>query len=745
MALRTVAVALACLLGTAGAWAVTAAPLETLLTQADDGSTFWARHGGDEYIAWTETLDGYTIVEDQGVWYYAVQDPSGELTSSGLRANSATRAAVQGLEKHLRPPLDPGIVEENELRKLGPLGARTLAGTQNILMILVDFSDITFQYSDSSFQDLMFGNSNTVKKFYLENTYNNFLLVPAAETYDVANDGVVHVTIGTPNPNYGGACGCSWNTVVGTYLSSADPYVNFAAFDTNSDGALSPSELSIVFVLAGYENSYGGSSSLQPRIWAHKSTMSPAPILDGVTLGPYAAFGERHATSLANEHQATIGVMCHELGHLMFGLPDLYDTDGSSEGIGDWGLMGGGSWNATIQWSGDTPSHLSAWSKVALGIVTPDDVDNSFYDLSVKQGDNNPSIKRVWIDPYKVSTSEYYLVENRQLANYDAGLDGDGLLIWHVDGSKLSNALDTQRLVDLEEADGFNDLDVGINQGDTGDPFPGATNNTAFYNGSNPNSKDNQGVATHIGVTNISSSAATMWSDFAVPPKIFGGEVSYMDTGSYTSWGYNDPTAWTAVRFTNDTSIETIEGFEIYVTDDTATIDFSLYESINGGFLSNLLHTETGFNGVRGWNRFTLASPQSFPAGSDRVMVLKIVNAAFGYPAASEKSGPNSGRAYLDSNGLGIFGTFEHDLQQRLLLRVPGKAAIVYVNFDWSGGESGTQANPFNTFYEGLAHVTDSGTIRLNGNAAATSSWTGVVDTPVTLQASPQGSVVIGN
>ena len=38
--------------------------------------------------------------------------------------------------------------------------------------------------------------------------------------------------------------------------------------------------------------------------------------------------------------------MCaHELGHLLFGFPDLYDPDGTSEGIGDWCLMSGGSWN----------------------------------------------------------------------------------------------------------------------------------------------------------------------------------------------------------------------------------------------------------------------------------------------------------------------------------------------------------------------------------------------------------------
>ena len=52
----------------------------------------------------------------------------------------------------------------------------------------------------------------------------------------------------------------------------------------------------------------------------------------------------------------------------MFGFPDLYDTDGSSEGIGNWCLMAGGSWGA----GGDTPTHPSAWCKANQGWVSVD-------------------------------------------------------------------------------------------------------------------------------------------------------------------------------------------------------------------------------------------------------------------------------------------------------------------------------------------------------------------------------------
>ena len=36
---------------------------------------------------------------------------------------------------------------------------------------------------------------------------------------------------------------------------------------------------------------------------------------------------------------------------------DRNDDDGASQGIGNWCLMAGGSWNG---WAGDTPAHMSA-------------------------------------------------------------------------------------------------------------------------------------------------------------------------------------------------------------------------------------------------------------------------------------------------------------------------------------------------------------------------------------------------
>ena len=82
--------------------------------------------------------------------------------------------------------------------------------------------------------------------------------------------------------------------------------------------------------------------------------------------------------------QETIGVFAHEYGHAL-GLPDLYDTDYSSNGIGDWSLMAGGSYNYIVR-GGDSPAHLDAWCKYSLGWVTPTQVSGTLTNESITQG-----------------------------------------------------------------------------------------------------------------------------------------------------------------------------------------------------------------------------------------------------------------------------------------------------------------------------------------------------------------------
>lgn len=237
--------------------------------------------------------------------------------------------------------------------------------------------------------------------------------------------------------------------------------------------------------------------------------------------GGYAQFGELHQSNATDQHQATLGIMVHELGHLILGLPDLYDTDYSSSGVGAFCLMSSGSWGkaTTDAWLGQTPVLASAWVRYNLG--WDNDVEGNGTVSITAAGDSTATSANT---VYRATTSlgsEYFLVENRQPLGYDRGLQlwlGDsvgGVAIWHVDETQTSNANDSRRWVDLEEADG---TPMGIGGGQVMDLWR-AGNATTFNDASTPDSKLYSGNASGVDINSISSSNTVMTVTFGAVPQ----------------------------------------------------------------------------------------------------------------------------------------------------------------------------------------------------------------------------------
>ncbi len=504
------------------------APLTFTMTQPDGVTTFEARAWGDEYANGMETVDGYTILQDpdSGYWFYAeVDEDTGQLTATDKVAGKDSPPASA---RSARPVV---VRPQSELEVQAGVGVPSVP-TLGLLVYYDDRTPVGGMNSEANWINKFFGNTNSVKNFYEEVSYNGFTITPAAETCGTNNDGITNwLRIGATHPNNGDA------NLTYAALQAADACVNYAAFDTNGDKVLLSNELLIIVIVAGYENSYGGAQALTPNVWGHMSGFTtPAP-LDGIAGFLYGQFGEWHANNFDNPgHTATIGIMVHELGHLL-GWPDLYDTDQSSEGVGSWSVMGAGSWLGTT-FSGDTPAHPSAWEKWYQGWLTPKQIQITTTDdsgIQVAVTTNIPQVETNktdsviqlldnpngvdWSFGVKSGTGEYFLVENRQKVGYDAALPGCGLLIWHIDETRTqtnsANADETRKLVDVEEADGLNHLDSKTNRGDAGDPFPGSGNKTTFNDTSTPNSKLYSGSASGVSVTNISACAPTMTADFS--------------------------------------------------------------------------------------------------------------------------------------------------------------------------------------------------------------------------------------
>jgi M6 family metalloprotease-like protein len=201
-----------------------------------------------------------------------------------------------------------------------------------------------------------------------------------------------------------------------------------------------------------------------------------------------------------------IGTIAHETGHV-FGLPDLYDTGLNSaevtQGIGEWGLMGSGSYARPY-----SPARFEAWSLFELGWVAVDTLSSG---REMRLGPVATSDTVLYLPV--PGTDEFYLLENRQAQESDSAQmnpafgsrqKAPGLLVWHIDQGQVDQHgfLTDNRVnaglvhgVALVQADGLDDLSrpAGANRGDTGDSYPGATGNTALCRTTLPAASDNQG------------------------------------------------------------------------------------------------------------------------------------------------------------------------------------------------------------------------------------------------------------
>ncbi|MEW5720295.1 MAG: M6 family metalloprotease domain-containing protein [Chloroflexota bacterium] len=411
-----------------------------------------------------------------------------------------------------------------------PASPHALTGTVRALAVLVDFSDKASTVSANYFDALLFAapvaGRGSVRDYFDEVSYGQIDLVtldvpstlgwlraPSTYAYYVNNN----YCDGFSYPNN---CQKLAEDLVDALHAAG---VNFANYDNDHDGYAEP----VIIIHAGTGAEVTGNPN---DVWSHSWGLAYPRSYDGVTIDRYTIQPEYWQEPGNPPVDMTIGVFAHEMGHGFWNLPDLYDTDLSSLGIGNWSLMSYGVWNGPARW-GDSPAWLDAWSRIRMGIATFTNVTSNVGNQNIPQAYNNPLAQTILrLHSTVLASQEYFLLENRQQVSgsYDEYLPGNGLLIWHVDESMSSNDLEctlephslcpsNHYLVALEQADGARHLEYGINGGDTGDPFPGATNNRNWWTSTHPESSSWYSTAAScIGVTNIGDSGASMSADLQV-------------------------------------------------------------------------------------------------------------------------------------------------------------------------------------------------------------------------------------
>ena len=363
------------------------------------------------------------------------------------------------------------------------------AGKMHALALLVDFSDNHGKTPAAHFQSLLFDpvNPNSMTSFYKELSYG---------ALDVTGEAIGYIRAPKPYSYYtNGQSGTGNNYPQNTpgllfdVLTEFCKTDNLKRFDQNGDGFVD----GIFLIHAGGGAEAEPSPAKRPNmIWSHKWVL-PTPFVNkGVRVFAYSTEPE----------DGRLGVFSHEFGHVL-GLPDLYDTTYRSHGVGDWCLMGGGSWGG----NGHRPVRMSCWCLSRLAWIKPKALPKGTSALSLLPMESDASAcRRVWKGGAK-SGPEYFMLEHRAQVGRDVELPGEGLLVWHIDETQTDNTNPLAYRVALTQADGQRDLEQLVNQGDAGDPFPGSKKVKTINDTTNPNTRSNQGLPTKIALSKIKQAA----------------------------------------------------------------------------------------------------------------------------------------------------------------------------------------------------------------------------------------------
>ncbi|MPZ60003.1 MAG: M6 family metalloprotease domain-containing protein [Propionibacteriales bacterium] len=256
-------------------------------------------------------------------------------------------------------------------------------------------------FDRAHYQDLMFGDGESFKNFYLDQSQGAFLAkgdvsdwvqVPSNEArYGSNKDDTGQSTYwpfveDTATAWYEDqlAQGKTGAEIV-DYLSQFDAWDRY---DHDNDGDFDEPDGYIDHfqaIHAGEGEEAGGGAQGQDAIWSHRWYVNSDDIgrtgpegnkLGGTPIGDTGLWLGDYTTEPEN---GGLGVLTHEFGHDL-GLPDLYDTAGGDNGTGFWTLMSAGSWlNDGFDDIGSKPGYMGPWEKFQLGWldfeVVPNGID----------------------------------------------------------------------------------------------------------------------------------------------------------------------------------------------------------------------------------------------------------------------------------------------------------------------------------------------------------------------------------
>lgn len=437
-----------------------------------DGSSVQFRLYGDEHFSYVTDTEGMLLTYDSaGNLRYQLENGA---------PVKVTPQVVENLYQAQLDSQDPTspLKAPSKMASLDGDGRTTYPtiGETRSLVVLLEYSDVKFQETSPAEIERMlneegynlYGAQGSVHDYYKYNSNGQYTpIFDVTRVVELPNTSAYY----TNDNKYG-----RFAEAILTALYELDGEIDFTDYDCDGNGEID----TVYFFYAGYGQADTG---LTTAIWPHQSNLSSNKFkFDGVTLGPYACSNELNGgMHYANSDMYLDGpgTFIHEFGHVL-GMPDLYDIyySGQTCTPGNYTVMDGGSYNN----EGYCPPNLSIYEKWLYKWVEYEDVvENTHYDLKPIRDGGTPLRIPVVRSSGAVLSSEYFLMESRNLTGWDSYLADHGLLIWHVNYSpsawssnKVNTTIGAPRMF-LVAADGTSNPFLGTTGYPTYAPFPGTS------------------------------------------------------------------------------------------------------------------------------------------------------------------------------------------------------------------------------------------------------------------------------
>lgn len=474
-----------------------------------DGTKLKVLGTGNQHQATFKTVDGYTVVRDPetGFYQYAQQTGTSHPMPSGARAGAANPRAL-GLAVNIKPPRAPSGVsafvsaglprsrsrwqirrEQHRMRMLAAQAnggialappQRKTVGTFVGLCLLIQFPDVPGSIKQSEVTNFCnkkgysgFGNKGSVRDYFFDVSDGKLTYTNTVAPWYTAKHPRTYYT----------------DEAIEQPIRARELILEALAYHKSKGfkfTGLTADEQNFIYAINVF---YAGEriNNWAKGLWPHAYHLQ-API-------------ELAPGKLANDYQITdmpaeisLDTFCHENGHMICDFPDLYDYGYESNGVGAYCLMCAG---------GDAdpknPARIGAYLRHAAGWTTKLTNITSGAKVTLAAAKNEFAI-------FRKNKTQYFIIENRQQTGRDKSLPDAGLAIWKIDeaGDNSNEAMTPASHYEcsLIQADGANDLEKGVNNGDTGDLFAAGGK---FTGTSTPNSRWWDGTASKLKISNITA------------------------------------------------------------------------------------------------------------------------------------------------------------------------------------------------------------------------------------------------